>query len=478
MANQKTILDSGIGTGLVITNWFNLTNFVNNSANLQTLDSRKEIQSVFATTTIGYKDRLFLDLAARNDWSSALVNTDKQGFFYPSVGLTTIISEMIQLPEFISFGKIRATFAQVGNDVFSFVTTPTNLYTDEGKQNPRVGPKPGEYLKPELKSEIEIGTEWRMFNNRFSFDLSYYNSETKNQYLEILAPLTNPLGVKYYGFNAGSIKNEGFEAVVTGKIIKTDQFSWDATANYSRNTSVVKEIPADLGGKVILTPADVNNYRYVLQVGKPFGIIEGVNIKRDGQGRVMLNEDGTIQKTDLEEVGNINPKFMLGFSNAFKFRSFFANVLIDARIGGNVMSLTEAIRDEFGVSQTTADARNAGGVAINAVYPNGTAYAGKYPAESYYKQTGGRAGATGEYVYDATNISLREISLGYTFNVSKLTFLQSASLSLVARNLGFIYKKAPFDPNISLSTGEGLQGVDVFGMPSTRSIGLNFNVTF
>jgi hypothetical protein len=142
------------------------------------------------------------------------------------------------------------------------------------------------------------------------------------------------------------------------------------------------------------------------------------------------------------------------------------------------MSLTEAIRDEFGVSQTTADARNAGGVAINAVYPNGTAYAGKYPAESYYKQTGGRAGATGEYVYDATNISLREISLGYTFNVSKLTFLQSASLSLVARNLGFIYKKAPFDPNISLSTGEGLQGVDVFGMPSTRSIGLNFNVTF
>ena len=222
----------------------------------------------------------------------------------------------------------------------------------------------------------------------------------------------------------------------------------------------------------------MNNYRYVLEQGKPYGVIEGVNIKRDAQGRVLLNADGTIQKTDFEEVGNSNPDFMLGFSNSFKFGSFFANVLIDGRFGGNVMSLTEAINDEFGVSKATGDARNAGGVVINAVYPDGSAYAGKYSAESYYKQTGGRAGATGEYVYDATNVSLREVSIGYTFNTKRLPFLQTASLSLIARNLGFIYKDAPFDPNISLSTGEGLQGIDVYGMPSTRSIGLNLNVTF
>jgi hypothetical protein len=142
------------------------------------------------------------------------------------------------------------------------------------------------------------------------------------------------------------------------------------------------------------------------------------------------------------------------------------------------MSLTEATNDEFGVSKATGDARNAGGVAINAVYPDGTAYAGKYPADSYYKQVGGRAGATGEYVYDATNVSVREISIGYNFDAKKIGFIQSASLSLIARNLFFIYKDAPFDPNISLSTGEGLQGVDVYGMPSTKSIGLNLNVTF
>ncbi|TRW97933.1 SusC/RagA family TonB-linked outer membrane protein [Flavobacterium gawalongense] len=478
IGNQRTTLDSGIGGGLQIANWFTLGNFVNNAGNLQTLDSSKEVQSVFAATTLGYKDMLFLDLAARNDWSSTLVNTDNSGFFYPSVGVTAIISEMTTLPDFINYGKVRATYAQVGNDIFPFVTSPTNGFTAEGNKPAIAAPKPGTSLRPELKSEVEIGTEWRMFDNRLGFELSYYNSETKHQYLQILAPLTNPLGVKYYGINAGSIKNVGFEAVVTGKIIKTDKFSWDATVNYSQNKNTVKEIPTELGGKVILTEAGVNNYRYILEQGKPYGVIEGVNIKRDAQGRVLLNADGTIQKTDFEEVGNSNPDFMVGFSNSFKLGSFFANVLIDGRFGGNVMSLTEAVNDEFGVSKATGDARNAGGVVINAVYPDGSAYAGKYPAESYYKQTGGRAGATGEYVYDATNVSVREVSIGYTFNTKRLPFLQTASLSLIARNLGFIYKDAPFDPNISLSTGEGLQGIDVYGMPSTRSIGLNLNVTF
>ncbi|MBC5838042.1 SusC/RagA family TonB-linked outer membrane protein [Flavobacterium muglaense] len=478
IGNQATTLDSGIGAGLLLANYFTLGNFVNNSGNLQTLGSSREVQSVFAATTFGYKDKLFLDLAGRNDWSSTLVNTNNSGFFYPSVGVTAIISEMTTLPEFINFGKVRATFAQVGNDVFSFVTSPTNSYTAEGFKKPLVGPRPGESLKPELKSEFEIGTEWRMFDSRLGFEISYYKSVTKNQYLQVPAPPTNPFGYINYGFNAGSIQNQGVEVVLTGKIVKSDSFSWDTTLNFSKNTNVVKEIPSELGGRINLTEAGVNNYRYALVEGRPFGVIEGVNIKKDGQGRVLLNADGTIQKTGFEEIGNSNPDFMLGFSNSFKYGSFFANVLVDARFGGNVMSLTQAVMDEFGVSKVTGDARNAGGVEINAVYPDGTAYAGKYPTESYYKQTGGRAGATGEYIYNATNISLREIAIGYSFNTKKLPFLQAASLSLIARNLGFIYKDAPFDPNISLSTGEGLQGVDVFGMPSTRSIGLNLNVTF
>lgn len=480
-ANKMTILDSGTG-GLAYANWFTLGNFVNNSSNSQSLGASKEVQSVFTAATIGYKDYLYLDVTGRNDWSSTLVNTEKASFFYPSIGLTGLISEMTTLPDYINFAKVRASYAQVGNDFSSYVTSPRTTIVGGNIIDPSVGPRPGESLKPELKSEFEIGTEWRMFGNRLGIELSYYSSVTKNQYVQVPAPATNPFGYQNYGFNAGSIANSGIEIVLSGKIVSTDQFSWDSSVNFSKNKNIVKEIPTELGGRINLTDAGANTYRYALIEGRPFGVIEGINLKRDAQGRILLNTDGTMQKTGFEEVGNANPDFMLGYSNSFKFGSFFANVLIDARFGGDVMSMTQAMNDSFGVSKATGDARNAGGVAINAVYAAGsnagTAYSGKYSAQSYYSQVGGRDGASGEYAYDATNVSIREVSLGYKFNTKKLPFLQSASLSLIARNLGFLYKKAPFDPNIALSTGEGLQGIDVFGTPSTRSIGLNLNVTF
>lgn len=474
LTNQKTILDSGISGGLNITNWFTLHNFNNNTGNYQTVDSQREVQSVFAATTFGYKDMLFLDLAGRNDWSS----TVDDSYFYPSVGVTALISEMTTLPEWINYAKVRGTYAQVGNDIYPFVTDPT-YYSQPGISgiNPKVGPRPGETLKPELKSEFEFGTEWRMFNNRLGFEISYYNSETKNQYLQVVAPV-NDQGYDFYGINAGSIENKGIEVVLSGGIIRGEKFSWDTAVNFSQNKNKVKEIPTELGGRVNLTEAGVNSYRYALVEGKPYGVIEGINFKKDDQGRILLNDDGTFQKTDFEEVGNSNPDFMLGWSNSFKFGSFFANVLIDGRFGGDVMSLTEAQNDSFGVSKATGDARNAGGVAINGVRASDGVAVTNVTAQSYYTQVGGRAGITGEYVYDATNVSVREVSIGYNFNPKALPFIQSASVSLIARNLFFIYKDAPFDPNIALSTGQGLQGVDIYGLPSTRSIGLNLNVTF
>ncbi|OXB02421.1 SusC/RagA family TonB-linked outer membrane protein [Flavobacterium pectinovorum] len=474
LTNDKTILDSGISGGLNVSNWFTLHNFNNNTGNYQTIDSQREVQSVFAATTFGYKDMLFLDLSGRNDWSSTVPDS----YFYPSVGLTALISEMTTLPEWINYGKVRGTYAQVGNDIYPFVTNPT-YYATPGSSaiNPKVGPRPGETLKPELKSEFEFGTEWRMFNNRLGFEISYYNSETKNQYLQVVAPV-NDMGYDFFGINAGSIENKGFEVVLTGGIIRGDKFSWDTTVNFSQNKNKVKEIPTELGGRVNLTEAGVNSYRYALVEGKPYGVIEGINFKKDDQGRILLNDDGTIQKTEFEEVGNSNPDFMLGWSNSFKFGSFFANVLIDGRFGGDVMSLTEAQNDSFGVSKATGDARNAGGVAINAVRASDGTAVTTMDAKSYYTQVGGRAGITGEYVYDATNVSVREVSIGYNFSPKNLPFIQSASISLIARNLFFIYKDAPFDPNIALSTGQGLQGVDIYGLPSTRSIGLNLNVTF
>lgn len=474
---DQTVLDSD-PSGLNRANWFTLANFNSNQGNYHNFGARKEVQAVFAAATVGYKNMLYVDITGRNEWSSTVANS----YFYPSIGATALLTEMFQMPESISFAKVRASYAQVGNDIPAFSKDPINLYqtTTPGSIKPLYGPQFGTTLKPERQSSYELGTEWRFAQNRFGVELTYYANTTKNQLLNIPAPATNAEGVSNYTFNGGVIKNNGVEVVLSAKVIDTDKFKWDTNVNYSHNKNEVSELPD--AGNVVLTAAGVNSYRYSLINGQPFGVIEGINVKRDDQGRMLLNADGSIQKTEFEAVGNANPDFMLGFANSFKFGSFFANVLIDARFGGDVMSLTEATNDQFGVSKVSGDARDAGGVVVNAVYaegPNaGNAFSGKYDAEKYYSQIGGRAGASGEYIYDATNVSLREFAFGYTFNLKKNKFLQTANLSLVGRNLFFFYKDAPFDPNVSLSTGNGLQGIDVYATPSTRSIGLNLNVTF
>jgi len=471
-------IDSGIGGGLVYDNIFTLGNFVSNNGNVQT-GSAREVQSVFAAATFGYKDYLFLDVAARNDWSSTLVNTQDPGYFYPSVGATAILSEMTTMPEFINYGKVRATYAKVGNDIAATITSPTSSIVAGNNVNPTVGPKPGTSLKNELKSELELGTEWKLFNNRLGFELSYYTSETKNQFLQVPAESTNANGYTFYAINAGSISNKGFEVVLYGDVVRGEKFNWETRVNFSQNKSRVNDIPSEsTGGRIVLTDPGSNSYRYSLIEGRPFGVIEGFDFKRDAQGRILVNDDNTLQRTDWKEIGNANPDFMLGWSNTFKVGAFTANILLDGRFGGEVLSLTQAINDFNGVSKATGDARNAGAVSLNGVKASDGTPVTSMDPYTYYTNTSGRNGVSSQYVYDATNVSVREISVGYTFNKAKLPFVQTATISLIARNLFFIYKDAPFDPNVALSTGEGLQGVDVFGMPSTRSIGLNLNLTF
>ncbi|MCD0468594.1 SusC/RagA family TonB-linked outer membrane protein [Flavobacterium sp. JAS] len=478
--NDAYVSDSGQKNGLVNANWFNTGNFVSAERNAHTIGGKKEVQSVFASATFGYKDMLYLDVTGRNDWSSTLVNTDNLSFFYPSVGLSAILSQMVSFPEAISYAKVRGSFAQVGNDVSPFLTTPINTLVGGIVTAPNVGPKPGTSLKPEMQNSYEFGTEWRFLNNRIGFDFTYYRNETKNQLITSPAPIPNTTGYLNYAFNAGSIENKGFEISVTGKAIVSENFTWDLGLNYASNKNEVLDLGTGANGDVntvILTNGDPNSYRYILKVGKPFGEIQGKDIVRNAQGQILLDKDGRIQKTDWVDMGSSNPDFMLGFSNAFRYKKLTLNVLIDGRFGGNVMSMTEAMLDAYGVSKASGDARDAGGVKINAVKPDGTAVT-SMKAQDYYSQVGDRAGATGEYMYKATNVKLGELSLGYTFDFSKQTIFKTVNVALVGKNLFFFYKDAPFDPNVTLSSGEGLQGVDIFGAPSTRSIGVNLNLTF
>lgn len=473
-------LDSGNGKGLTYPNVFTVANFAETNNLSQTVVNR-EVQSIFASANFGYKNLLFLDVTGRNDWSSTLVNTDSQSFFYPSFGLTGILSEMFELPEAITFAKIRASYAIVGKDIPPYATIPLNSIptgqTNFGK--PTFGVIEGETLEPEKQNSFEIGTEWRFINNRLSFDLTYYNTKTTNQIFFITAE-PNVQGYVQNIVNAGEIENSGVELTVLGKPVVKDNFTWESILNFATNKNKVITVhPSLQDGEAIINAPGVNGYGYSLIEGEDFGSIRGRSVVRNDEGLPIVSDDGaggfSLQDTGFETIAHAQPDFTLGWSNSFYFGNFQVNFLIDGKFGGDVVSVTEAINDFYGVSQATADARNNNGGMIDVVDVNGDPQ--QMEAQDYYLKTGGRAGLLGEYVYDATNVSLRELSVGYNLIFAD-NIVDNIRFSVIANNLFFIYKDAPFDPNIASSTGMGLQGVDIYGQPSTRSIGLNINVNF
>lgn len=477
---EQVHLDSGNGKGLTYPNIFTIGNFAETKF-LQQSGVNREVQSIFGSVNFGYKNMLYLDITGRNDWSSTLIYTDSNSFFYPSFGLTWLMNESFEMPESVTFAKLRASYAIVGKDIPPYATIPLNQITLGtgllGK--PLFGVKQGETLEPEKQNSFEIGTEWRFVGNRLGFDLTYYDTKTTNQ-IFFIAPDANNQGFVQNIVNAGEITNKGIELTLNAKPVVNDKLTWDTSINYASNTNKVVSVHPDLqDGEAIITEPGVNGYGYSLIEGEDFGSIQGRSAIRNDQGLVVVSADGnggfSIEDTGFETIAHAQPDYTLGWNNGFYFGDFQVNFLIDAKIGGDVVSITEAVNDFYGVSQATADARNTNGGMIDVVDTDGNPQ--QMTAQDYYLKTGGRAGLVGEYVYDATNVSLREFSFGYNL-LFEDSSVSNVRFSLIANNLFFIYKKAPFDPNIATSTGMGLQGVDVYGQPSTRSIGLNINVNF
>ncbi len=476
-AGYRDFFDSK-GANLAFANIFHVgnINLTPGVANYYQEGKRKQLQSVFASVNLNYDSKYYLDLTARNDWSSSLAFTPKSSYFYPSAGFNAILSEIAQMPNFISFAKIRAAYAQVGSDVEVYATNPMNLIRNGQLISNDKGPLPGTYLKPELSTSLEFGTEWRFMNNRLGLDITWYKSNTKNQYFELTSS-TPGTGLSTFFLNAGNIQNSGIEATIDYTDNISRNVKWNTVLNITRNKNKILELTPQLGGSYDITGAGVNNYALVITQGGSFGDIKGKKFQRDANGNILVDgATGKPQAGEFGVVGNPNPKMVVGWSNSFTYRNFTASMLINGRFGGKVMSITQAVLDEYGVSQATADARRNGGVDIAATKVGGGAYSGRIPAEAFYTTVGGRAGITEYYMYDATNIRLQELALGYRFKPNKTTF-KDIQLSLVGRNLFFISRKAPFDPDASMSTGNGLQGVDVFGLPPVRSIGLNLKMT-
>ncbi len=467
---------------LKFANVFNIANInMNTSAYIsERIDAIREIQSLFVTAQIGFRDYLFLDVSARNDWSSTLAYTSREsrGFFYPSIGVSCLMNRVLKLPEQVTSGKVRIAWSKVGNDIPLYITNPVaHVLAGGGIQASDAASF--EEMKPEMSLSVEVGTEWKFFDSRLHIDFTYYQTHTKNQFFKLPAKDGDEYAYRYV--NAGNIQNTGVELMIEGTPVEIKNFSWKTGINYAFNKNKVVRLHAELPVFQYGPYGFSSSYAMKLKKGGSFGDIYGKAFKRDTDGKILYETDGERQGLPMIEgdgntvkVGNANPDFTLGWTNAFSWKGLELSLLVDGRYGGKVLSQTQADMDMYGVTKVTGDARDRGYVILEGEKITNV--------KGFYKSiVGGRAGVTEYYMYDATNFRLRELALGYTFPkrwMEATKFFRDVQLAFTARNLFFIYKEAPFDPDLILSTGNDNQAIEVYGMPTTRSMGFSLRVMF
>ena len=463
-------------------NVFTLANILMNSAAVldQRIDAHRQLQSVFATAQLGYKESVFIDVTARNDWASTLAFTkhEKSGFFYPSVGASFIFNKWMALPEWISFGKLRGAYSKVGNDIPLFITNSVSHVVAGGGIQANDA-APFEEMRPEMTYSVEVGTEWRFLQSRLGINATYYRTNTRNQFFKLPALSGDRFAYRYV--NAGNIQNEGWELTLDAAPVMNRDFMWKTTLNFSSNKNKIIELHEKLKEFVYGPTSFSSSYAMKLVEGGSIGDIYGKAFVRDAEGNIVYETDGDNKGLPRVEgdgntvkVGNANPVFSMGWSHTLSYKGISLYCLIDWRYGGDILSQTQADMDMYGVSKATADARDAGYVLLEGRRIE--------DVKRFYKNVvGGRAGVTEYYMYDATNIRLRELSLSYRLPanwIQQMKIFHEIQLSFVGRNLFFFYKKAPFDPDLVLSTGNDNQGIDVYGMPTTRSLGFSIKCDF
>ncbi len=381
----------------------------------------------------------------------------------------------MHLPSVINFAKVRTSYARVSNEIPSFRTNPTNSVSVNGLLLNTVIPFTN--LQPEMEDNLEIGLEMKFLGDRLNFDASYYRIDSKNQYLQLSAPSGS--GYTNYYVNAGYIRTRGFEFTVNVIPIKTKTFEYNMFLNFSTSHNKILSLSDQFTGYYQI-PGGGEGYDMLVKTGGSMGDIYVNSFQRDAAGNIVLDDSHIPVKAKAKvKIGNAHPDWMLGWNSNFRYKNFNLSFIIDGKFGGKFVSMTQAYLDANGVTKATADARDAGGVYVSGVLADGTHCAGIVDAQSYYTGTSGRDGIMEQYVYDATNVRLRQAVLGWTINLHRwIHSITDLNLSLIASNSFFFYKKAPGDPNITISTGNGTQSVENFELPLTRSFTFNLKVNF
>jgi TonB-linked SusC/RagA family outer membrane protein len=455
-------------------------------------DTRLRVNGYFASATIGFKQLAFLDVAARVDQSSSLP-TNNNTYFYPSISGSFVFSELFEPTYAFTYGKIRANYAEVGNmaqplSVFNTynLVTPFGNASLASVNSVRNNPN----LEPERTKSYELGIEMSFFDARAGFDVTYYNAKSVDQILQ--TPVSRATGINAMWINAGEVVNKGFEISAFGTPVRTDDFSWTINANWTRNRSMVEDLGpitnyqiATFQGGVSLNAAE----------GEPFGIIKGPGFVYNDAGQKVVDEEGLYLSNGNANtsIGDINPDWIGGVTNTLKYRGISLGFLIDVKQGGDMFILDQSYGLYTGVPESTSfindlgnPVRNpvtndetSGGIILPGVKEDGTQNDIRAAVPLALGTDGNPAEA---FIYDASYVKLREVTLGYSLPealVSKLRVFQGIDLSIYGRNLWIIHKNTPYsDPEEGLAAGTLSLGYQSGAYPTTRNIGFNIRARF
>ena len=472
-----------VNNGLSIPNIFALSNALQPA--FSEIINRKEIQSLYGFGQLGFKDAVFLDLTYRNDWSSTLPKANRS-FGYYSAGLSAVISDLFNFGDGFNYLKLRGSFAEVGNDTDSFKLVRAAELRPGGLiyLSPTL---PNEDLKAEKTVSREIGFDARFFNSRMGLDFTYYKTNSTDQLFAQDVPLGS--GVRSRFLNGADIENRGIELILTGDLVRTENFKWNVTLNFSRNRSEVVKLAEGLD-RLSIGNGSFGIRNLQLSVGSPWGDYYSRGFERDAKGRIIVDDEGLPETTSGKsvQVANFSPDWLGGARNTLSYKNLEMGFLIDIRQGGSVISASLASLASGGFLQRTIAGRD-GTLVVGenifgtegAVKADGSPNDIQVTAEDLWKTLGKSEQPVGEaFVADASNVRLREFSLGYSLP-SKITdkiAFKRAKVSLVGSNLFFFSRKAPFDPEVTTGTGSNEEGYEFFAPPFTRSLGINVKIGF
>jgi len=471
--------------GLIIPGVYNLNNSIQTA---QPIDQyyEKQINSAFATATLGYKNYLFLDLTGRSDWSST-INVKNNPYIYPSASLSLVFSDLLKW-KWMDFGKIRGSLAAVGSDTDPFQVYDTYAFIPPFGSNPVTqfsSVKNNLNLKPERTNEYEFGTEMRFLDSRVGFDVTYYNRKTKDQIISM--PVPTATGFSFLVVNGGSVQNQGFEVGLNLNPIRLKGgFRWDINANFARNRNKLLDMNIDqfdtqLDQLTLATDRRTRKVSIAAIVGSALGTIMGTDYVYDEQGRKKVTAQGFYQASGIKAIGNANPDYVGGVTNSFSFKGIYLSALVDFQHGGDFFSYTNLYGKKSGLLDVTAEnGIRENGIIVPGVMDDGKENTVKISAKDHFSQNFGNVISKAD-LYDASYIYLREVKLGYNFPESwyKKIGAQAARISLYGRNLWLIHSNAPnVDPSNITNSASNVQGIEGGALPSLRSYGVNLNVSF